>query len=226
MKADKSLGHSKPVTTNQQGIHERLDEIVLRHLNHSFRKPYADHTRQAFIEAESWLASRTGPLILDSCCGIGESSRVIAQRYPESSVIAIDRSFHRLQKHQHCFNSLASNVLFVRADLVDFWRLAVEAGWCVDQHYILYPNPYPKASQVQRRWHASPVFKSIVELGGTLTVRSNWQLYIDEFVQALSLAGKETSVEPYPAQIPMSAFERKYWASGQKTWQCQVSLNA
>ena len=226
MKNTESQGNSKPVTTNQQGLHDRLEEIVLRHLNHPFRKPFADHTLKAFAEAEAWLSQRTGPLILDSCCGVGESSRALAVKHPDASVIGVDRSFHRLQKHEHCFETPASNLLFVRADLIDFWRLAVAAGWTLNKHYILYPNPYPKASQVQRRWHASPVFRTIIELGGTLTVRSNWQLYIDEFAKALSLAGLEASSELYRSDEPMTAFEIKYWASDQETWQCVVSLNS
>jgi hypothetical protein len=61
-------------------------------------------------------------------------------------------------------------------------------------------------------------------LGGGLTVRSNWQLYIEEFVRALELTGRESSVQLYCADQPMSAFERKYWESGQQSWQCQVQL--
>ena len=218
------LGNSKVVTTNQIGVHERLDDIVLRNLNNPFCKPIADHTQVAFDQVTEWLQSRTGELILDSCCGIGESSRHLANRYPEASVIAVDRSAHRLSKHDNCFTGDLDNLLFVRADLIDFWRLAVAAQWRLAKHFILYPNPYPKSAQVQRRWHASPVFSDLLALGGGLTVRSNWQLYIEEFVRALELTGRESSVQLYCADQPMSAFERKYWESGQQSWQCQVQL--
>ena len=218
------LGNSKVVTTNQIGVHERLDDIVLRNLNNPFCKPIAEHTQVAFDQVTEWLQSRTGELILDSCCGIGESSRHLANRYPEASVIAVDRSAHRLSKHDNCFSGELDNLLFVRADLIDFWRLAVAAQWRLAKHFILYPNPYPKSAQVQRRWHASPVFSDLLALGGGLTVRSNWQLYIEEFVRALELTGRESSVQLYCADQPMSAFERKYWESGQQSWQCQVQL--
>lgn len=218
------LGNSKVVTTNQIGVHERLDDIVLRNLNNPFCKPIADHTQVAFDQVKEWLQSRTGELILDSCCGIGESSRHLANRYPEASVIAVDRSAHRLSKHDNCFTGELDNLLFVRADLIDFWRLAVAAQWRLAKHFILYPNPYPKSAQVQRRWHASPVFSDLLALGGGLTVRSNWQLYIEEFVRALELTGRESSVQLYCADQPMSAFERKYWESGQQSWQSQVQL--
>ena len=218
------LCNSKVVTTNQIGVHERLDDIVLRNLNNPFCKPIADHTQVAFDQVTEWLNGRTGEMILDSCCGIGESSRHLANRYPEASVIAVDRSAHRLSKHDNCFTGELDNLLFVRADLIDFWRLAVAAQWRLAKHFILYPNPYPKSAQVQRRWHASPVFSDLLALGGGLTVRSNWQLYIEEFVRALELTGRESSVQLYCADQPMSAFERKYWESGQQSWQCQVQL--
>jgi len=55
-------------------------------------------------------------------------------------------------------------------------------------------------------------------------VRSNWKTYIDEFVLALNEAGIASSTQDYSAAEPMSAFERKYWASGQQSWQCRAQL--
>lgn len=219
------VGNSRLVTSSQTGVHERLLEVVQRNLDNPFRKPFAEHTVEAFERASEWLQQQARPLIFDSCCGVGESSRLIAQRYPEHAVIALDRSEVRLDKHQRCFDESLDNLLFVRADLMDFWRLAQQASWQTEYHFLLYPNPYPKPSQLQRRWHASPVFSSLLALGGQLTVRSNWKTYIDEFVMALKLAGIETAASEYSAVEPMSAFERKYWASGQQSWQCQAQLD-
>lgn len=219
------VGNSRVVSSSQTGEHERLLEVVKRNLDNPFRKPYAEHTVQAFDQASQWLEAQGKPLIFDSCCGVGESSRVLAQRYPDHAVIAVDRSEVRLDKHQRCFDESLENLFFVRADLVDFWRLAEAAGWKLDYHFLLYPNPYPKPSQLQRRWHASPVFSSLLALGGELCVRSNWKIYIDEFVSALQLTGIATETQEYRAEQPMSAFERKYWASGQTSWQCQAQLS-
>jgi len=219
------VGNSRVVISSQTGVHERLLEVVQRNLDNPFRRPFAEHTVQAFERASEWLQGQGKPLIFDSCCGVGESSRIIAQRCPGHAVIALDRSEARLDKHQRCFDESLENLLFVRADLVDFWRLAQQAGWQADYHFLLYPNPYPKPSQLQRRWHASPVFSSLLALGGQLTVRSNWKTYIDEFVLALDLAGIKTAATEYRAEQPMSAFERKYWASGQQSWQCQAQLS-
>lgn len=219
------MANSRVVSSSQNGVHGRLVEIVQRNLEHPFKKPFADHTLAAFKHASAWLESQSKPLIFDSCCGVGESSRVIAQRFPQHAVIALDRSEVRLEKQQRCFDTALENLLFVRADLMDFWRLAEEAGWQLDYHFLLYPNPYPKPGQLQRRWHASPVFSSLLALGGELCVRSNWRTYIEEFVVALAQADKESCVQEYRADEPMTAFERKYWASDQRSWQCVTQLS-
>ena len=42
-----ALGDSKSIITNQTGIHEKLNEVVAKHLSHPFKKPYQPHTQQA-----------------------------------------------------------------------------------------------------------------------------------------------------------------------------------
>ena len=88
---------------------------------------------------------------------------------------------------------VADNVWLVRAELVDFWRCWSQAAHhpalALDEHYLLYPNPYPKLEQVQRRWYAHPVFPLLLQLAGTkrLVVRSNWKIYLQEFAEATQL---------------------------------------
>lgn len=79
-----------------------------------------------------------------------------------------------------------TNLLLLRADLVDFWILASrDDAWTVEEHAILYPNPYPKRTQVLRRWHGHPVFPLLLGLGGKITLRSNWKAYLEEVCQAV-----------------------------------------
>lgn len=78
------------------------------------------------------------------------------------------------------------NLLLLRADLVDLWVLASrDTAWEVVEHTILYPNPYPKRSQLRSRWHGHPVFPLILSLGGRITLRSNWKAYLDEVCLAI-----------------------------------------
>ncbi|MCH4563891.1 SAM-dependent methyltransferase [Halomonas sp. EGI 63088] len=221
---------SRAIVSNQPGPHEDLSRRVMRSLAHPLRKPVAEHTRDAFTRARCWRETRGDmPLILDAGCGVGLSTRRLAERFADHAVIGVDRSAARLSRDH---GPLPDNALLVRADLVDFWRLALAAGWQPVRHYLLYPNPYPKAAHLKMRWHGHPVFPAILALGGRLELRSNWKLYVEEFALALELAaGVTAAVEPYvPAaagRLPveyLTPFEQKYHASGQPLWRLVVGL--
>ncbi|WP_022941682.1 tRNA (guanine(46)-N(7))-methyltransferase TrmB [Psychromonas hadalis] len=208
------LGNSRIITSNQDGLNEQLDEVVLKHLKHPFRKPYQQHTLDAFKKIEKWVEQQGKPIIFDSCCGVGESTYHIAKAHPEAIVLGMDKSSDRLGKHG--FETL-DNYRLLQVNLNDFWRLAVQANWKLSHHYLLYPNPWPKAKHLQRRWHGSAVFPAIIALGGELELRSNWHLYIKEFARALTLAEQNCTVELYQTENAITPFERKYWASGQSS---------
>lgn len=218
-----TLGNSKWVESNQTGPHEKLPEIVRRHLANASQKPYSEHTRIAFNDVQAWLDGWRGPLILDSCCGTGESTHQLALRYPEAKIIGIDKSIHRLERHSH---QTGQNYRLVQADLIDFWRLAIDAGWQLNRHFLLYPNPYPKSAHLQRRWYAMPSLVDILTLGGILTVRSNWPLYIQEFQIALSVAGIDSNIfEIDIAEAEaMTLFEKKYLMSHQPLWELTCTI--
>jgi len=229
-----ALGDSKAIITNQTGIHEKLDEVVAKHLSHPFKKPYQVHTQQAFQEMDTLVqaflqANPTGEIILDACCGVGQSSRILAQQNPQALVIGVDKSAHRINRNVEGFAQEngyhAENYHLVRADLNDFYRLVKAANWPVTKHYILYPNPWPKSKHLQRRWHGSAVFPQMVSIGGTLILRSNWRLYLEEFQQAakqMALHGELSQVNVAVEQA-LTPFEAKYQASGQVCW--QLTLN-
>ena len=225
---------SRRVVSSQSDPHRDLARRVERALSHPLRKPVADHTRSAFSCANAWRLQRPdAALILDAGCGVGLSTRRLAQRFPDSLVIGVDRSADRLSREH---GKLPENALLVRADLVDFWRLALAEGWQPQRHYLLYPNPYPKPGHLKMRWQGHPVFPAILALGGRLELRSNWRLYVEEFALALRQATQlEASVERYqPASACpddvgsdstcLSPFEEKYHRSGQPLWRLVTEL--
>jgi len=227
-------GNSRPVSSNQSGIHARLEQVVRRHLTSVNRRPCAEHTRKVFEAHADELAGTSRPLIFDSCCGVGESTAKLAARHPDALVLGLDKSATRLGRHGGAVGGLEAgresgpgdNYRLLRVDLNDFWRLAADAGWRLSHHYLLYPNPWPKAAHLQRRWHASPAFIDLLRLGGQLTLRSNWRIYLEEFAAALAIAGHKASVTPYLAADPLTPFERKYRDSGQVLWQLECDLDA
>ncbi|WP_026957775.1 tRNA (guanine(46)-N(7))-methyltransferase TrmB [Aliagarivorans taiwanensis] len=217
---------SRNVESNQTGLHERLDEVVQRHLAHRFRKPYQEHSLAAFKQLEQQVERAGKPLIFDSCCGVGASTARLAELHPEALVIGMDKSEHRLSRHHAHTPSEGENYLLLRVNLNDLWRLAEEAGWTLSHHYLLYPNPWPKSVHLQRRWHGSAVFPSLLALGGQLQMRSNWPLYLQEFARALELAGHSSSLQQINPERPITPFEEKYQASGQPLWRLDSDLSS
>lgn len=219
--------NSRIPTSAQTGIHEHLATLLDRHRDTPFRKPYADYNRAAFaasMERRERVAPEA-PLILDSCCGVGESSIALALEFPHHYVIGVDQSESRLRRKSEGKSDLPHNLDLVRADLVDYWRLLCDAGIRLDRHYILYPNPWPKIGHLSRRWHGHPAFPAMLQLGGLLECRSNWRIYIEELAQALTLlSGLPVAAEPWQTDDPVTPFEKKYLASGHPLWRCRVSL--
>ena len=231
MDTQTSLGDSKAIISNQEGIHEKLDEVVKRHLTHASQKPYQAHTKEAFAQMDTLVnaflvANPEGEIILDACCGVGQSTRILAKQNPQALVIGVDKSDHRINRNVEGFDVddgfNAQNYHLVRADLNDFYRLVKTADWPVSKHYILYPNPWPKSKHLQRRWHGSAVFPQMTSIGQQLILRSNWRIYLAEFQQAAKLVDLQGQIDALPvvdSSLALTPFEAKYQASGQVCWQ-------
>lgn len=214
-------GNSRMVRSAQTGVHPRLREVVARHLARPWRRPLPAYARVALEHTLAWLGSGPGlPLVLDSGCGTAASSRALIEREPGIRVIAIDRSAARLGFATDAVSRAESDrLLLVRAPLEDYWRLLVTAGVRPQRHLILYPNPWPKPEHLMRRWHAHPVFPHLLDLGGTIEVRSNWRTYLEEFALALEIAGGRSTLSMVETSaVPWSPFERKYRDSGHVLW--------
>tara|TARA_R110002049_G_scaffold291248_2_gene475064 strand:- start:1384 stop:2127 length:744 start_codon:yes stop_codon:yes gene_type:complete len=211
-----SYANSRIPVSAQQGVHDGLEARVRRHFEELFRKPCAAHSQAAFEHSlEGW--DGRAPLILDAGCGVGHSTIELARSHPDHWVIGVDRSEDRLARRKPYPQALLPrNMVFVRADLVDYWRLFHAAGLRPAWHWLLYPNPWPKIGHVARRWPAHPVFPYVLAPGGRVECRTNWRVYADEFALAAGIAtGRAIEVESFEATTPLTPFERKYRDSGQ-----------
>ncbi|NNM67136.1 MAG: SAM-dependent methyltransferase [Spirochaetales bacterium] len=201
----------------------RLAGLVQKHARSLYRKPLAQVSFDEFKKVETLRENFGGPFILDSGCGTGESSRLLAERFPEAWVLAVDKSDFRLSKAGQ--GAAPPNLLFLRLDLVDFWLLAFQTQLCFARQYFLYPNPWPKPEHLMRRWPAHPVFPFILGGGGILELRTNWQIYAREWAAAwLVLTGQELQVAPHVSSEVLSAHERKYKVSGHGLWICRSEV--
>ena len=241
------MSGARAVTTNQPDIYDKLEEVVRKYASTEYLRPIADHTRTAFAEAEKFVLNfyesagneggavrGTYKVILDSGCGTGESTLNIAIANPDVPVIGIDKSAARLTKA----GAAPRNAFLVRAELLDFWRLAlgkVKAGqWHIPYHALYYPNPWPKQSEATRRFHLHPIFPTLLQLGDAIELRTNWELYAREFAEAARVlreipgqAGDDNTGtiarEPFEPERPITAFERKYKEARQQLW--RVTIN-
>ena len=264
------------VTSNQETIHKDLEEVVRKYARTTFLRPIAEHTQEAFAEAEEFVRTfyetaekgdpgtesgmtnekkkgapatecgMTAPVavILDSGCGTGESTIHIARRFPNIPVIGIDKSFARLNKAgnplQTAGEDVPRNAFWIRAELLDFWRLALDlvkaCKWTIPYHAVYYPNPWPKQSEATRRFHMHPIFPTLLSLGQTIELRTNWEIYAREFAEAAKIVYDERGnrsvegdnsipkiiCESFEPTAPETAFERKYKDAGQKLWKVIV----
>jgi tRNA G46 methylase TrmB len=274
------MAGANSVTSNQESLHKDLEEVVRKYARTTFLRPIAEHTREAFAEAEEFVrkfyedanntarkadpgtvsgvtsgmceadpgtesgvtSAETVPVdvILDSGCGTGESTIHIARRFPNNPVIGIDKSFARLNKAgnpvQTAGEDVPRNAFWIRAELLDFWRLAldrVKSGeWTIPYHAVYYPNPWPKQSEATRRFHMHPIFPTLLALGGVTELRTNWEIYAREFAEAAKIVlsecaeaemtNKQITCESFEPSAPETAFERKYKEAGQKLWRVTV----
>jgi len=207
--------NSRQVASNQSHLHPRLTAVVRRHLTTTFRKPPALHNRAAFRRLLAQLNTTQRPLVLDSFCGTGHSTATLARRHPDHLIVGIDKSSERLGKHPP---GSADNYILLQADCEDIWQLLVQEGLAVDYHYLLYPNPWPKARHLQRRIHGHASFPWLLQLGGRIELRSNWQVYVEEFGCCAHLAGCRGWVARVPEGSGLTLFEQKYRHSGHELW--------
>lgn len=211
------FANSRSVTTNQTSIHDDLDRVVRRHLQHPWRAPIADHDVQAFRRLQQWRDAQGSerPLMLDSGCGTGRSSRALASQNPNALVVGVDQSAVRLDRATRRFETLPDNLLLLRADCAGLWRLMAGEGWQLHRHQILYPNPWPKSAHLKRRWHGHPVWPTLLSLGGELEMRSNWPLYLQEVQAALKISGIQATLFALPEQHePLTDFEENIRPAG------------
>ena len=214
-------GNSHKICSTQSSLHKDLLKVYNIHSSTSYKKPIAEHSRADFEHLWPKIESAKS-LILDSGCGNGESSIKLGEIFPNSTVVGVDKSKHRLIP----MIVGKENVILFRANLVDFWRLLAQTGIQLERHYMLYPNPWPKPQQLKRRWYAHPVFPCILALGGKLEVRSNWKVYIDDFSFILMQSKRAFhKKEITTLKTSLTPFEKKYRESAHKLFQLNSDLS-
>jgi tRNA (guanine-N7-)-methyltransferase len=222
------FANCRQVESTQTGPHPRLRETVRKHLAAPYLRRPSDAGREVFAGIADQLAQ--APFILDTGCGTGASTLVLAREFPDRLVLGVDKSAARLATGRRLIDGSAApaNVGLLHCELVDFWQLAAAAGLRCERQFLLYPNPWPKPEHLKRRWHAHPVLPAILALDGAIELRTNWRVYAEEFAEALGLglAGIDASFSEHTADESLTPFERKYAASGHALWRVEACVNS
>lgn len=177
---------------------------------------------------QQWWAAAAPPM-LDLGCGCGHSVLHLQQTFPQQRVLGADVSLPRLKRGGRLLPAdgllLQPGCGWLHGDAITLLRLLAAAGLHTPRVWLLYPNPWPKAGHLQRRWHAHPVFPDLLRVARSIHLRSNWALYVQEFASALQLHGWHSRIERIEPGLQPSAislFERKYAASGHPLWQLEA----
>ncbi len=214
---------SQRVMSDQTSVHPKLTQVIRKHKQTlKYKKPTLTETTQALEAVECIICARAQPLIIDNGCGTGESAISLAEKFTDNTIIGIDKSSHRLNKAKK-HSALPDNLIFVRANLVEFWLFAHERKWEIKKQYLLYPNPWPKQDQLMRRWHAHPIMPLLVSLSECLELRTNWKTYALEFAHAAEYFLEiKVKVQNWQPIKPLSLFEKKYLLCGHDLYKVEL----
>lgn len=165
------------------------------------------------------------PVCVEIGAGKGKHALLFSQQFPETQLIAIERTrekFEAMQK-QHQL-SKQDNLTVVHADAIA-WMVHAVAPAQLEQVFILYPNPEPH--NPAQRWLNMPFFEFLVsrlQEGGTITLASNIPQYIEEAEQQLNALWKlPFEKQQIAADSARTHFEVKYLARGELCQQLIIS---
>jgi tRNA (guanine-N7-)-methyltransferase len=181
-------------------------------------------------------AQGEGPLDLEIGCGVGWHPIAYALAHPERRVIAIEHTRTRFEAFErrvsrHREKGIVLSNLFPVQARAEAWVAHALPEACLDRVFLLYPNPYPKTSDLNKRWPAMPFMGfllSRLKEGGTLELRTNEAFYFEEARRlfASKWGTREILAESWcaaPERPPETHFERKYLEAGQTCHRLVVS---
>lgn len=219
-------GNSSKIISNQNSLNSNLQKILKKHAENEYKLGIPAQKYDMFFEILEQAKFYDG-IILDSGCGTGESTISLAKLFPESFVVGVDKSSSRVARGLiKLKKEPLKNCMLVQANITYLWLFLEEQEVELSHNFILYPNPWPKKKHLMRRWHGHPVFPSLINLKGNLTLRSNWEIYVAEFSLALSTyLNKDIEYRPLANySTPLSNFEKKYISSKHEIFEVTVEL--
>jgi tRNA (guanine-N7-)-methyltransferase len=163
------------------------------------------------------LFGRSAPLHVDLGCGDGSFLCEMAQQFPKTNFLGIERLTKRVEKVRRKAEKI-ENVRVLRADSLFAVRYLLPES-SVETFYLLFPDPWPKRRHQFRRIFTRDFLDAIaVALGrqGVLSIATDQLDYFQQ-VERISRDHLQFQVvprSPDDAVLPLTKFERKFRKQG------------
>ena len=162
-------------------------------------------------------------------CGVGLHPVNYALENLNRTLIAVDKSLIRYEKmiQRIANHQEIPNLIPIRENAVWFVTHEITKN-SVENYFFLYPNPYPKKGQANKRWHQMPFMQHVIatlKAEGKIHLATNMKFYAEDAEDFftnfwnLKLIKKETyrSLQEIPFP-PRTHFEKKYLERGETCW--------
>lgn len=152
-----------------------------------------------------------------------------AQENPSTQLIAIERTKLKFEKLVRRIenNGYSESVLAIHGDAVN-WISHHIPDESVEGYFLMYPNPYPKRSQRNKRFHAMPFTEEMIrslKKGGKLHLVTNQNFYVKEAAEYYTKVWKLEPIhmESFDQRVhPRTHFEKKYLNRGERCYELIV----
>lgn len=168
---------------------------------------------------------RNAPKILEIGFGMGESTAIIAQAYPENDYLGIE-------VHTPGVGSLLNeieaqeitNLHVIQYDAVEVLQHMLPDA-CLDGVHIFFPDPWPKAKHHKRRLIQSTLISKLsqhLKSGGYIHAATDWQEYAEQILDVLNqepqLTNTAKDYATRPDYRPITKFEQRGLKLGHGVW--------
>ena len=163
------------------------------------------------------LFGRSVPLHVDLGCGDGSFLCEMAQQFPKTNFLGIERLTKRVEKVRRKAEKI-ENVRVLRADTLFAVRYLLPES-SVETFYLLFPDPWPKRRHQFRRTFTRDsldVVADALEKHGVLRVATDQLDYFHQ-IERVSRAHRQFQVlprSPDDAVLPVTKFEKKFRDQG------------
>lgn len=165
-------------------------------------------------------------LVFEIGPGVGLHSLKYSRENPHKCLAAVEQTKTKFEKfyRRYINHGRPPHLLPVHANATS-WAHHILTPKSLSECYILYPNPSPKSSDRNQRWHRMPFMERLIELiqpQGTLTLATNKDFYQQEARNWLVnhwrlelIEKEELTSQNWSWSQHRTHFERKYLQRGE-----------